>query len=770
MNRRLGGLLAALLVTAGLTSCGGPWSCAGGSLEPSVSLLPLATWVTAEGRPVASDAGPGDGKPGGDEPWHFADQDGPVDAERPSPLRAGLSQRIAVITAPGIAWEVDVDLRPGDRLAFATTTPRPAADAEPAGEPEGKAESANRGPVQGRLSLLDEDGNERVLARVEPALGTWVEHRIEISEATRGRLRLASPQGAVGWAGALLIRGEPAEPSRPNLLLVSIDTLRADRLGIYGAEQDVTPNLDRFAADALVFDRALSSSTWTLPSHASMFTGLLPRQHGLLRHQDRLAAGTPTVASRLRGMGYHTVAITDGGFLHPRWGLAAGFDRWDWTVGHPWEPKDVKEVVQRAKRWLEGNGFEPYLLFVHTYETHQPYGNREGFADPFLPTGVDGTGTINVFTDLQTHPPDPAQVRRAKAFYDGGVARADHYLGGWLLELAEVGRLADTAVLVTSDHGEEFGEHGGYEHAGGKVFDENVRVPLLVRPPGGLAESGEGEGGEAEVGRKILTPATSLDLAPTLLAWAGAADPGLPGRSLLKLAESGNPNRPILVHGVNSLTELHERRYRLDRGGQTLILDRVRSTLSHYDRGSDRGMMRPWTAGAETGGDGGGSTAIAVPPAAPPAVLDLLARLQASVVWADGEGFATPLPADGARVQVRRTSSLVPRGLWDAMLWHPLHAELRSAPRRAGWPALLVFDLQAARRPRELYLEPAAGGAAKRLPLAVARWTAEPGWTPIDGRLPAAGEIFRASRPSEAGHLELDDEARRELRALGYLQ
>jgi len=759
-------VLALLTLTAG---------CAPDEPRPSVSLLPLASPVSPPAEARAAPTGKG-APPAGtaSRSARFAGVEAAWPLGRPGRLRFGTSERLALVTTPEVSWEMPVALRAGDRLRLS------AAYLRHQGAPEGQAPAVSRGG----LLLVAEDGSERTLGGVEAAPGDWIDAEIRVAEAGEGRLRLTSAAGPMAWAGVLLVRAEPVPPARPNLLLVSVDTLRADRLAAYGAERAVAPNLDRFAEGALVFQHSLSTSTWTLPSHASMFTGLLPDQHGLLALNDRLPADLPTVAQRLAEVGYHTVALTDGGFLHPRWGLAGGFDRWDWTEGDPWQTKDVRVVVERARAWLEANRFEPYFLFVHTYETHQPYVNREGFADPFLPAAGDPPERVNLFADLATDPPDPGEALLAAALYDGGVARMDHYLGGWLLELAEAGRLDDTAVILTSDHGEELAEHGDYEHANGKVFDENVRVPLLVRPLASATDPARGS---------VLTPATSLDLAPTLLAWAGAADPSLPGRPLPALAAEPDPARPILVHGTNSRPTLHERRYRLDRGSHSLVFDRVRSTLRSYDRQLDPGMSQPHleatgepgAAGPELGRSS--ATGSSTPyPSPEPAAAAGLARLQAILAWSvgsgqgDGERLAVALPPGAGTVVVREGSAVIPRGVWDGVVWRSINGN--RSPLRPGLPALLTFDLRPGSQPRELYLVKGASGeggagvdgeagvSSDALALRGARWSEEPGWNPIAGRLPGPGEIFRTAGRDGPATLELDDEARQELRALGYLR
>jgi hypothetical protein len=287
-------------------------------------------------------------------------------------------------------------------------------------------------------------------------------------------------------------------------------------------------------------------------------------------------------------------------------------------------------------------------------------------------------------------------------------------------------------------------------------------VPLIVRPAGGTP------------GRRVAAPATSLDVAPTLLGWAGAADPALAGEPLDALAETGLATRPVLVHGSASLPDRVERRYRMDQGTETVVFDRKRSLVMHFDRAGDPEMRLPkrlwWEELRRPDAE---------PPPAPEGVVaDLLSRLQMVQAWLEGEGLATPLPPEASAVQVREDSALVPLGVWDAATWRPLHDGHRRGRTTPGWPALLRFELVAGRRPRQVWLEgmPVAEGDGRPpwaplvLPLAARRELAAPGWNPITGVLPRPGEVFRPAPKPQVLDVELDERAREELRALGYLR
>lgn len=741
-------LLAALLSVAACRSGEPPAS--------DLSLLPLAAAAADPALPPRL-------------AWQRGGRVTEVAAVKPARLMVGDSERLAVLTRDGLAWEVEVTVGEGDVLAFSAAAPG-GADGPRRGVVALLADGVGDGASDGASDGAG-DGAQSEIGRFQVGFADgWAEQRLRFPVSAHGRLRLASGgEAPLAWSEVRLLRAAAAPPRRPNVLLVSIDTLRADSLSLYGAKRPTSPHLDAFAADALVFERALSTSTWTLPSHGSLFTGLLPDRHALLSIHDRLSERALTVAERLRRLGYRTAAFTDGGFLHPRWGLSRGFDRWDVTPGQAWQPKDVAVIAGQASRWLQENRFAPFFLFVHTYETHQPYRDREGFAERFLPPGAPRGDSPNV-VGLDAANLSAAELERIRALYDAGVSRADHFLGALLEELARSGRLDDTAVIVTSDHGEELGDHGRFEHALGRVWDECVHVPLIVRPPGGVAPDLD------PAARRPRVPVTSLDVAPTILAWAGAADPSLPGRPLLELAAAeregvataadAGRDRPLLIQGINSLPELNERRYRLDEGDLTLVFDRVRGEAVSFDRGADAEMRRGLAL--RPGAAGGAAPA--------PELAALLGRLQAVLTWSAGQGAAAALPAAATSVRVEPKSALAPRGVWDALSFRAWPQTLAGAEGSSsslaltpGWPALLVFDLLPGERPRRAWLAGPWAEERQWLPRPVPRLAA-PGWSPLHGAPPAPGEIFPAAARLSADSLQLSDEARRELRALGYLR
>ncbi|MCY2960916.1 MAG: sulfatase [Planctomycetota bacterium] len=285
----------------------------------------------------------------------------------------------------------------------------------------------------------------------------------------------------------LLVCGCGPTPKRPNVLLITIDTLRADHLGTYGYPRPTSPQIDAFAARSAVFENAHSSASWTLPSLASIHTSLLSTTHGCWKISSRLEPEFTTAAEVLRDAGYDTAMVACHIFLSAQYGLQQGFTHVDDELVRP--PSDAAEaisspgVTQRGVRFLERKAAAgedvPWFLWLHYFDPHDSYLPHEGYSEKF--------GTKEEI-DL----------------YDGEIAFTDHYVGLVLKRLAELGLEDDTIVVITADHGEEFGEHGFKRH-GYSLYQEAVRIPLVVRVPGAAA-------------RRIPEVVGNVDVLPTLLA------------------------------------------------------------------------------------------------------------------------------------------------------------------------------------------------------------------------------------------------------------
>lgn len=333
----------------------------------------------------------------------------------------------------------------------------------------------------------------------------------------------------------------PQEPRRvgPNVLFVSLDTLRADRTGCYGAERDTTPNLDRLAERSLLFETVWAASPYTLPSHVSMFSGQLPSVHGV--QSPGLAINpvrTSLLAELLRGRGWSTGAFTAGGFLDPSFGFASGFESYSVLDPVLWldsphvqgalarfPDRDLQLAAEQQpniEAWLKDHAQESFFLFLHTYAAHQfdppPESLARFQAEPVDREGADAKVFAHLFDHSQ---PNAREAERLLEIYDATVHQADAALGRWLDTLERLGLADDTIIVVTSDHGKEFGEHGATNH-GHSLHEELIRVPLIVHIPGQPA-------------RRIEDAAMHADLLPTLLDALDLAPPkGIQGRSLLQ--------------------------------------------------------------------------------------------------------------------------------------------------------------------------------------------------------------------------------------------
>lgn len=311
----------------------------------------------------------------------------------------------------------------------------------------------------------------------------------------------------LAWVEPVIFTSERDE--RPNVLVILLDTLRADRLGCYGNERGLTPVLDELASRGVRFADSMSAASWTLPSHASLFTSTYPSQHGVWSDQV-LPKSLPTIAELLRDAGYRTAAFTEGGFMN----TAHGFERGHST--HDSRVRDSSETYALAKEWI-ATRTTPYYAFVHTYQVHSPHDPakefRERFVRPYdgdLPEVVDSP---TYQWGRRTPLPTGADAQYVSDLYDAEVAYVDGQVGKLLGELEESGALENTLIIVTSDHGEEFFEHGGATH-GFSLYQEQLHVPLILHWPGHF-----------EGGRVIDSPVHSVDIAPTIASAAGLSLP-----------------------------------------------------------------------------------------------------------------------------------------------------------------------------------------------------------------------------------------------------
>jgi arylsulfatase A-like enzyme len=390
-------------------------------------------------------------------------------------------------------------------------------------------------------------------------------------------------------ASSVAATDEPAgshrgdDGARPDVVLVTVDTLRADRLGAYGGKLVATPSIDRLAGEGTLFENAACPMPMTRPSLAALHTSLHPRESGVVNNGVGLGAGPRTLAEVFAAAGYDTAAFVGVKLLDAGSGLARGFGAYDAPPRGEEQPAEV--LVRRAEKWLQGRpSAKPIFLWLHLFDPHLPYAPPPGFAPPPSEGGahVEAVSWPVLIAAASAHGGDvPASLRdRALGLYAGEVAYVDHWVGELRSALERRGRLDRTILLLTADHGECF-DHGIYFEHAGCLYDGAARVPLIVRFPGAVP-----------AGRRLDREVDHLDLAPTLTALAGLERPGgFRGRALFPLA-AGDPEHFTVVQHP-----LYQRRSAVGRTGRREAIRSVGGAPAAevlIDRPSEALRTREW--------------------------------------------------------------------------------------------------------------------------------------------------------------------------------
>ncbi len=369
--------------------------------------------------------------------------------------------------------------------------------------------------------------------------------------------------GVEGWQGLgerrALAKLPPAAPDAPNVLLIVLDTVRAQSLSLYGYARPTTPWLEQFAKSGVRFERAIAPAPWTLPSHASMFTGRFPHELSA-EWRTPLDATYPTLAEVLSARGYVTAGfVANIGYCSVESGLSRGFAHYEdyqvspgqivnsLALGHSITKnptfrrlvnyhqklgrKDAPDVSNGLLRWLSRQDRRPYFAFLNYFDAHDPYLPPKPFDTKFGPR--EGRGVPWRLSRRKLSPPE---IQAELDAYEGTIAYLDHHLGLLFDELHRRGVLANTLVIITSDHGEQFGEHGVLMGHGNSLYRPVLHVPLLISFPS-----------RVPAGKRVREPVTLRDLPATvleLLNLNGGAQ--LPGNSLARYWESaGDLGRPV---------------------------------------------------------------------------------------------------------------------------------------------------------------------------------------------------------------------------------
>ncbi len=403
----------------------------------------------------------------------------------------------------------------------------------------------------------------------------------------------------------------PAKEDRPNIVIVVMDTARADHFSCYGYSRPTTPHVDRLAQEGVLFEQAVSTAPWTLPSHASLFTGLYASQHGTDRPAPWLSGSLLTLAELLKGEGYQTAGFSNNPWVGPGTNFHQGFDLFEgmWKGSGPvhrlalvWAATRLKDRLgekitnssdaaatnARIRWWLDRvrRDASPSFLFVNYIDVHGPYRPREPFRSRFLrePHRM-AAGKLAQARLKRTAPPvhlDPVTEGVLIDLYDGELAYLDAKVGDLIGMLKERGLLDPTLLIVTSDHGENFGEHRQLGHRF-CIYETLLRVPLILRYPNVFSG-----------GLRVKEPVSLIDVLPTLMQLVrpeGARlPPGLLGRSLLAVRGEGSVDRPLVSEytaPVSWIPKYRKSNPGMDEGYFTRNLKSVRRGNLKFIWGSD---------------------------------------------------------------------------------------------------------------------------------------------------------------------------------------
>jgi arylsulfatase A-like enzyme len=477
-----------------------------------------------------------------------------------------VSQSRRPVRLDDVMWRT-LPAAPPSRLRYAVDVPRQgrldfAVAVDPAhhGEP----------PVEFVLKVSREGREDTVWTLLldplnKPEHRRWVPARADLSRYA-GPCELVLETRAFESAGVRMAYwGAPALTSErrpaPLVVVYLVDTLRADHTTPYGYHRDTTPELQRFAREAVLFEQAIAHASWTKPSVASLMTSLLPGRHRAVQLRDRLDDGLLTLPEMLQAKGYSTgAAIANSVIYSAGTNFEQGFDFFAGLHGADNRPSKLVEaagVVDEALRWVEARRGLPTFLYVHTMDPHVPYAPPPPFDRKYEPHPTPENPGNDPRTDFK----EPLDRERMIAQYDGDVAYGDQEFGRFVRELAARGLFEDALIVFLADHGEEFQDHGQWLH-GRSVFDELVRVPLLVKLPGG-----------AGAGRRVTQQVQVVDVLPTVLHSQGLPVPRPPavmGRPLQHVIEgtaqeapavSEISHRTFVAHGMRTGRDKYVRRF-----------------------------------------------------------------------------------------------------------------------------------------------------------------------------------------------------------------
>ena len=524
------------------------------SILVAAGLLALLGACTPGGPPVdlvdAAREQMGDGSVAGrDRGW--------VMAQTGKQIRINDLVRRTLPASPPARLIFTVDVPRGARLSFACGIP-PERHEQPGVEFAVKV--LRRGKEETLWTMLLDPLRQKEHRRWVPAeadLSRYAGRGVQIILETRGFDREDDPRRAFWGTPAILTPDEKA----PLVIVYLVDTLRADHTQPYGYGRDTTPELARFAGDAVVFEQAIAQASWTKPSVASLFTSLLPGKHRAVQLRDTLDSGHVTLAEMLQAKGFATGAVIANSVIYSAGSnFEQGFDLFAGMHGAGNKVSKVVEagpVVDEALSWLDERRGLPTFLYVHTMDPHVPYTPPEPFNMKYAPHPSPEHPAVDPRGDYK----EPADLDRLVAQYDGEIAYGDREFGRFVSELKRRGLYERTLMVFLGDHGEEFLDHGQFTH-GKTVFDELIHIPMIVKFP----ERRDG-------GRRIKQQVQEVDVLPTVLQEMGLPvphPPAIAGHPLQAVVAGGAPEPPAVseishrgyvAHGMRTSRDKYVQRF-----------------------------------------------------------------------------------------------------------------------------------------------------------------------------------------------------------------
>ena len=487
-------------------------------------------------------------------------------------LRLGGTEVNILFAPPPSSYRYEPTIATGGTIEFGIGIVR---DKNSEGLPVGN-ESAEAG-VHFKVSV-ERNGRRKVLSQYFVALpppdGHQISHHsVEMPALAKDTRLVLETEGGEGlfafWYNPILYTR--ARNTRP-VVLISVDTLRADHLGCYGYARETTPAIDSLAGDSAVFLNTYASSPWTLPSHVSLLTSLHGVHHQVYTEDEKMAPDLVTLADVMRSEGFMTSAITDGGFVSALYGFSKGFDSYLERGGGVFSQDSAGQISRLATQWLDGNKEKDFFLFIHTYQPHDPHACPPPYRTMFLEENplwlsLNLMGNLGGYAGIYRELTE-RERQNIIGLYDGEIRYTDEALVRPLIEKLKEMDLYDSALIIfTSDHGEEFFDHHSWAH-GHQLYDEALKVPLIIKFPESRFK-----------GQRFGSHVRLVDIMPTILEEfdAPSADLTTDGKSLFPVlrGKEGGDRAFLADIGDNILNSHVGRKIALSSGKNKMILNKA---------------------------------------------------------------------------------------------------------------------------------------------------------------------------------------------------